>query len=229
MSKDINFSNSLGVDFFPPKPAIKNIPQWYLDTPEYLNGVREHIEGQQTPHTIKKCIPVFDAMTSGYILYTQVEVEVLQKEGHAYFQWPSQEAISFHPIEQAHLHPQQNGSQYPKWINPYVIKTPPGYSSLFLPPMHNANGIFTIFPGIVDTDKYYSPTNFPFTLNDPKWTGIIPPGTPIAQVIPFKRDSWKMSTTDMEIVEESRIIFAKLKTLLYNGYKKQFWTRKEFK
>ena len=78
MSKNINFSNSLGVDFFPPTPAIKNIPQWYLDTPEYLGGVREHIEGHQTPHTIKKCIPVFDAMTSGYILYTPRIIKSIQ-------------------------------------------------------------------------------------------------------------------------------------------------------
>jgi hypothetical protein len=32
-----------------------------------------------TPHTIKKCIPVFDAITAGYILYTQVDIQVSQQ------------------------------------------------------------------------------------------------------------------------------------------------------
>jgi len=229
MAKEITFTNVLGLDFFPPKPALKEVPEWYKKSQEYVNNNKKIIDPDGTSHTIKKCIPVFDAMTAGYILYTQVDVQVTQENGIPFYAWPSQAAISFHGIDQAPLHPDQNGLPIAKWMNPYAIKTPPGYSTLFLPPMHNPNGIFTIFPGFVDTDKYTAPVNFPFILNNLKWEGIISAGTPIAQVIPVKRDSWKNKIgSDKDRLEQS-LLSAKLKTLFYNSYKKQFWSRKEFK
>ena len=229
--KEIIFTNIFGYDFFPPKPAVKQVPNWYKENPEYVDGQSRKVFGDQnnTPHTIKKCMPVFDAMSCGYILYTQVDVQVEQVDGLPYFRWTDQNAISFHPIQQAPLYPTKNDAPYPKWNNPYAIKTPVGYSSLFLPPMHNPNKIFTILEGFVDTDKYPAPVNFPFILNNVKWEGIIEAGTPMAQVIPIKRDSWKHSIgLDKDRWEQS-MITAKLKTLFFNSYKTQFWQRKEYK
>lgn len=228
--KDITFTNTIGADFFPPKPASKNIPDWYKNTPSYAGtDKKEILPGNSTPHTIKKCIPVLDAMTAGYIMFTQVDVYVKQLEEGPYFSWSSQNAISFHPVEQAPLHPTVNGVPFPKWNNHYSIKTPTGYSSLFVPPLHNPNGFFTVLPGLVDTDTYTAPVNFPFTMNDPKWEGLIPAGTPMVQVIPIKRDVWQMGFgSDKELIEQNKVI-GKLKTFFFNSYKQQFWTRKEYK
>ena len=227
--KKITFTNVLGLDFYPPKPAVKQIPDWYKDTPEYTGNQGRKMIAEGIPHTIKKCMPVLDAITAGYILYTQVDVQVTQVDGLPYFRWAGQDAILFHPIEQAPLHPARNEAPYPKWNNPYSIKTPSGYSTLFLPPMHNPNGIFTVLEGFVDTDTYQTPVNFPFILNDVKWEGIIDAGTPMAQVIPIKRDSWKHKIgSDKERMEQN-MITAKLKTLFFNSYKRQFWHRKEYK
>lgn len=228
--KEITFTNVLGLNFFPPKPAVKEVPDWYKKTPEYTGKEGKTIpDNGSVPHTIKKCIPVFDAMTAGYIISTQVDVQVTQKDGFPYYTWSDQGAITFHPIDQAPIHPTMNGAPYPKWTNPYAITTPAGYSTLFVPPMHNPNGIFTVFPGLVDTDTYKAPVNFPFTLNDVKWEGLIPAGTPMAQVIPFKRESWEHKIgSDKERIEQDRIT-RKLKTLFFNSYKRQFWSRKEYK
>ena len=228
--KEIKFTNVFGLDFFPPKPAVKQIPNWYKNTSEYIGGQGRKITNVgSTPHTIKKCMPVLDAMTAGYILYTQVDVQVTQVDGLPYFHWASQDAISFHPITQAPLHPAKNEAPYPKWNNPYSVKTPPGYSTLFLPPMHNPNGIFTVLEGLVDTDIYSAPVNFPFVLNNVKWEGIIGAGTPMVQVIPIKRDSWKNKIGLEEEIKEQNMISLKLKTLFFNSYKKQFWSRKEYR
>jgi hypothetical protein len=228
--KEIIFTNVLGLDFFPPKPAVKEVPEWYKKTPEYVNGRSKVIsETGSTPHTIKKCIPVFDAMTSGYILYTQVDVQVTEKDGLPFYFWAGQDAIAFHPIEQAPEHPLKKEAPYPKWNNPYAIATPPGYSTLFIPPMHNPNGIFTILPGIVDTDTYRATVNFPFILDNLEWRGIIPAGTPIAQVIPFKRDSWKHKIGSDKERKEQNFITGKLRSVFFNSYKRQFWSRKEYK
>ncbi len=228
--KEILFTNILGFDFFPPKPAVKEVPDWYKNTPEYVGDQGKKIfNNGGTPHTIKKCIPVFDAITTGYILYTQVDVQVTQQNGLPYYTWPDQNIISFHPIEQAPLHPSKNDAPYPKWNNPYAITTPPGYSTLFLPPMHNPNKIFTILEGLVDTDTYKPPVNFPFILNDVKWEGIIEAGTPMVQVIPVKRDSWKHKIGSNKERMEQEMITKKLRTLFFNSYKKQFWSRKEYR
>ena len=212
MSKKITFTNVHGLDFFPPKPAVREVPEWYKNTPEYVTDQgKKYITPEDTPHTIKKCIPVFDAITAGYILYTQVEIQVFYNGEFTQYCWPSQNAIDFHPVTQAPLHPKKNDSPYPKWVNPYAIKTPPGYSTLFLPPMHNPNKIFTILEGIVDTE------------------GIIPAGTPMAQVIPFKRESWKHNIGSDKELQEQKKVREKLSTLLYNSYKKQFWVSKDYR
>jgi len=229
MSKNITFTNIFNLDFFPPKPAVKEVPEWYKETAEYTgNEGRKFIYPTSTPHTIKKCIPVFDAITAGYILYTQVDVQVSQVENLPYYVWPDQNAIDFHPIEQAPLHPARNKAPYPKWMNPYAISTPPGYSVLFTQPFHRES-VFTVFPGIVDTDKYKGTVNFPFVLNDVKWEGIIPAGTPMAQVMPFKRESWEHKIgSDKERQEQERVV-RKLKTLFFNSYKRQFWSTKQYR
>jgi hypothetical protein len=227
--KKITFTNVLGLDFFPPKPAVKEVPDWYRNTPEYVgNEGKKIIEPGSTVHTIKKCIPVFDAITAGYILYTQVDIQISQQNNLPFYIWSSQDAVSFHPIDQAPLHPSRNDAPYPKYNNPYAITTPPGYSVLFTAPMHRQS-VFTILDGIVDTDTYKAPVNFPFVLNDVKWEGIIPAGTPMAQVIPFKRESWEHKIgSDKERIEQN-LVTRKLKTLFFNSYKRQFWSSKEYR
>jgi hypothetical protein len=228
MNKIITFTNILGLDFFPPKPAVKEVPNWYKDTPEYVSNLGKRYVDGETPHTIKKCMPVFDAITAGYILYTQVEIQVTQQNNVPYYVWPSQDFINHHLLIQAPLHPAKNDAGYAKFNNPYSITTPPGYSTLFIQPFHRES-VFTIFPGIVDTDTYKAPVNFPFVLNDLKWEGIIPAGTPMAQVIPFKRESWEHKIGSNKEREEQEKNSKKLKTMLFNSYKKQFWFKKEYK
>jgi hypothetical protein len=226
--KEIIFTNVLGLDFFPPKPAVKEIPEWYKNTPEYLGEQGKKVLDIGTPHTIKKCMPIFDAITAGYILYTQVDVQVTQQDGVPWYRWAGQNAVQFHPVDQAPLHPSRNEAPYPKWNHPYAIATPPGYSVLFTQPMHRES-VFTIFDGVVDTDTYKAPVNFPFVLNDVKWEGMIPAGTPMAQVIPFKRESWEYKIgSDKERIEQN-LITSKLKTLFFNSYKRQFWSSKQYK
>jgi len=228
-SKTITFTNTYDLNFFPPKPAVKEIPEWYKNTPEYMGDQGKKItEPNSTPHTIKKCVPIFDAMTAGYIIYTQVDVQVSKENGVPHYKWPSQKAILFHPVEQAPLHPKKNEMPYPKWNNPYGISTPPGYSVLFTQPFHRES-MFTIFDAVVDTDKYKSLVSIPFTMNNLDWEGIIPAGTPMAQVIPFKRESWKHNIGSDKEREQQERVDSQLHSLFFNSYKKQFWSRKEYR
>ena len=232
MSKKIKFiiSPTSEHTLFPPKPSSKELPNWYKNTPSYIDDQGKKWIDQNHPSTIKGCIPVFDALTAGYILYTSSDLQVTQKNGETeYLSRGKRSIIELHGLNQAPLHPLKNGNPYPKWINPYGIKTPRGYSTLFTMPMHRES-VFTIFSGIVDTDKYSAAVHFPFVLKDPKWEGIIPAGTPMAQAIPFKRDFWKYEICSDEYnVRQKQIDSNNLMALLFNSYKKQFWSSKQYK
>lgn len=228
MKQSITFTNVLnwsGSD--KPILASKIIPEWYKNTQSYSTGEKKPSGTGFTPSTIKRCMPVFDAMTSGYIILSPVDIYVSIKEDQQWFEWPALEPISFHPIEQAPEHPYKKPYSYPKWMNPWAIKTPKGYSTLFVQPFHR-DSVFTILPGVVDTDAYTAPVNFPFVINDPNFEGMIPKGTPIAQVIPFKREKWNMKMgIDKDRLEQDGISH-QLRSKFFDRYKQMFWSKKEY-
>jgi hypothetical protein len=247
---NIKFTDTLGVpDEYLPKPADRFVPDWYKDLESYIGDKKIPNGEGGTTATAKRCMPIFDAISGGYILTTYVDVWVKQipqiPQGtvvdentdtsvfptQPFYEWPSYSALGFHPVEQLPKHPQKgnHGLSYPKWINPWAIITPPGYSVLFVQPMHR-DSIFTILPGIVDTDQYKAPVNFPFVLNQAdKFEGLIPVGTPMAQVIPFKRDSWNMELGSQEEFKEQLKVTNKLRTKFFDSYKTQYRQPKEYK
>lgn len=224
----ITFTNVTGAELEQPKPAFKVVPDWYKNTDSYINGKKKPTGDGNTAATIKRCMPVFDAMTAGYIIESPADVYVSIKDGGQWFEWADFGLIAFHPIEQAPEHPAKNGFSYPKWTNPWAISTPKGYSTLFVQPFHRES-VFTILPGIVDTDQYTAAVNFPFVINDPTFEGLIPKGTPIAQVIPFKRDSWTMELGTQKDLEAQAKVAKKLQSKFFDRYKTMYWSRKEYK
>ena len=126
----------------------------------------------------------------------------------------------------------KNGNfSFLKILNPWIIKTPPGYSCLFIPPVLNENDYFSIIPAIVDTDKFSHFVNFPIIINAdkyPKFDMMFKQGTPYVQVIPFKRENWKMkikSKKTKDIVKEG--FGFSLKFL--HRYKNLNWHKKSWK
>lgn len=253
MSKKIEFTKNLDYvdDKFVPKPAKAFIPEWYKNTEPFVEGRNLVTENNMMANaSIKKCIPVLDALTSGYIITSYADVYVIPNKD-PYFenmelddpmakpkpgdpQWINGHinSIEFHPHGQAKLYPIKDGRthSYPKWINAWGIKTPPGYSCLFINPMNNPNDIFSILSGVVDTDVYTEPVNFPFIMNDKDFEGMIPAGTPIAQVIPFKRDSWESEIQEAERKQSNGLTknANKLHTRLIDRYKNIYWNKKQY-
>lgn len=226
---EITFTNVSGFnDLEQPQPASKFMPDWYKHMQSYTTGEKKPSGDGGTNATIKRCMPVFDAIVSGYIITSPADVWVSIRDGQQYFEWSSFGLIAFHPIEQAPTHPARNEHAYPKWMNYWAIKTPRGYSTMFVQPMHRES-VFTILPGIVDTDQYYAPVNFPFIINDPNFEGLIPKGTPIAQVIPFKRESYTMTFGGEKEIKEQANITANLQTKFFDRYKTMFRANKEYK
>jgi len=116
-----------------------------------------------------------------------------------------------------------------KWRPGWRISTPEGYSCLFTHPLNRHDLPFRTFSGVVDKDKYKLGVEFPFQLltSIKKDVFILEKGTPICQVLPFKRDNWNSSTIEFNEEENKKEGF-KLKSKIVRSYKQQFWQKKVY-
>jgi len=198
---EIKFISSSVTDsyrFKPPVPASEMLPSWYANQTSYTEGKKVIQKNGTYNGTIKKCMPVFDVMSSGYIISTICELNVSDKGILKEFSWPLNDfkAIEFHDRAQFDAIPFDENIWHTKtafkFINPWTIKTPKGYSTLFTMPFYHYDLPFFCLSAVVDTDRHPVPVNFPFLVKK-DFVGIIPENTPIIQAIPFKRDDWKSS------------------------------------
>jgi len=223
---------NMEIDYYP-KPAKSKVPIWYKEIKPYVENVAGYTGNDNNLHyvdsgSIKKCMPVFDAITSGYLIFSQIDIRVSQQESKPYYEWSMNKPIDFHPQIQATNHPYvKYEGDVAKFLSFCGIKTPPGYSCFFTSPMHEEIP-FKIFEGVVDTDNYHGAVNFPFVLKDPNWEGIIPAGTPIAQVIPFKRTEWKMELGNEDDLIKVFKQELSLRSTFFNNYKKRWWVKKSY-
>lgn len=225
-------NENTGITGHTPAPAARSIPEWFRKMPKF----REKISSPtfdgigNADLTIKACPPFLDALTSGYMIYTEFDMNVSWEDGYPVFEWRSGgDLISTHHEEQivAQQVPEGFSKQPLKFNNLWQIITPKGYSTLFTHPLNRNDLPFSTISGVVETDRYKNIINFPFVIKE-NFEGIIPAGTPIVQLFPFKRESWAMelgSVTEKTIMEES----TKLNHKLLGSYKAQWWTRKEYR
>jgi hypothetical protein len=230
-----------------PIPAKLNIPDWY-----------KKLEHTILNKTVKGCMPFLDTLTSGYLLKMPQDFNVRHnvdnenerkekfKDSFQTFGLYDQSQTLYaksvnlnsgfdtHPLKQVEgstfVEKNKNLPLY-KILNPWKIKTPKGYSCLFVPPLNNSDDRFSIIPGIVDTDTFPNEINFPIVINGDKYPvleTIIKKGTPYVQILPFKRDNWKMTVKPrlQKEVQNSRLFYG---LSVLNLYKNKYWNKKSWK
>lgn len=232
MTKKINFipsSEEYSEWLVKPEPAISNIPDWFKDTGPYIGSDSLYLTPRGPNLSVKKCVPFFDAMTSGYYMFLSADIFVDPESKEGLISWLIDEKIvDTHDSTQLgkYLVPDNFLGEPLKWMNKYIINTPKGYSVYITHPQHRNDLPFHTLSGIVDSDSHYVPINFPFFLKK-GFSGIIPKGTPIAQVFPFKRDDWKMSIEEAEknITGKEKRFFS----TIVNSYRKNIWSKKIYR
>lgn len=216
-----------------PYPAVQNLPEWYKKLSPYIEGDKEQNNPDGTKNiTIKRCNPVGDALGAGYFLILENTIQVQKNiTGVPAIVWQrgGPQYVSEHSKEQIDLAliPEGFSEQPFKFKNDWSIETPKGYSVLITHPLNRNAEPFLTLSGIVDTDTYHNSIQLPFLIRK-DFEGFIESGTPIAQVIPFKRDNWKAKFFDHnpEFVETEKASFYRS---LHRHYKRFHWKRKEFK
>jgi Family of unknown function (DUF6065) len=174
----------------PPGPANKFIPSWYKSIPSVAKTSRDHKGALAL--TAKKCLPMLDAMTYGYIIPLAGDVHIRTNDDASLIditENPYMKLTDEHNIEQV-------GPDFPfpkkhivKFLNHFVIKTPPGYSCMFTAPINHLETRFITLGAIVETDLYNNEIHFPTCWLATNYDDILKAGTPIIQCIPFKRST----------------------------------------
>ena len=211
-------------DIWPnPKPASRFIPD------EYKKLKRFKDDNLHNP-TVKTCVPFLDSLILGYIIPFDQDYLVDPIENDFSVTPANKNSSSeFHDKVQLPKEWQKiSGEKVGKFMNKWLIKTPPGYSCLFVQPMNRMEERFDIIPGVVDTDTYLNLINFPYFLKKRDEQFLFKRGEPMVQVIPFKRESWKMWSGFYYEKAHSKIINI-LNNEWMDRYKKYFWSKKSFK
>lgn len=204
-----------------PQPASSLMPSEYKKLSSY-------VENDMRFPTVKKCMPFLDAMTAGYIIpfYQEHIVTVDAKKNKIEVQ-SGRDPGGQHYSKQMPEDYQSSQKDVQKFSNKWIIKTPPGYSCLFVHPMNRPKNDFEIISGIVDTDVYDLMILFPYywrRYEEGKPQVLLKKGSPMVQVIPFKRESWS---------SWSGIVKRKPKSTHWAGrlmeiYKRFYWKKKKY-
>jgi hypothetical protein len=200
-----------------PYPAARAVPEWMRTMPLMVD---------EKLATVKRCPPFLEAMTAGYVIPLADVVAVRRDpDGEVKF-------LSDLPLMQQHPRSQYAASPFKDWpivkfMNPWVVVTEPGYSTLFVAPFNRWDIPFMPLNGIVETDTYYNHIHFPAVCTlSIGGAFTLAKGTPIVQAIPFRRDEWSAEFKELEL---SRIddIRAQLDADQHT-YKNKHWVKHEY-
>ncbi len=177
-----------------PTPAAQGLPDWLKAMP----AEAESFLAGGPDDTVKRCPPFVDAMTAGFLIPLVCDVTV--ERGVFTWSWgaPPDDGSNFprsplgvHDPAQVAGVPLPGAAGLIKFQNLWMIQAPPGWSLLATHPLNRPDLPFQTLTGLVDADRYHEGwVHFPAVWRDPDFCGVLAAGTPVAQVIPVKREPW---------------------------------------
>jgi hypothetical protein len=229
MSKKIEFA-AIDESLELPKPARTFIPEWYKKADRFVGGdpILGAEEGMPGRQTIKLCVPFLDTLTSGYMVELWQDLQVVDVLGAKQIRFNTDPYVATarqEDVNQGFPVPFGCSTQSFAWNFPFLFKVPKGYSILITHPFNRFDLPFITTSGIVDADNGMLNGNAPFWLSE-SFQGIIPKGTPIAQIFPFKRDNWE-SLENKELLNLTKKFNPR--SVVSGWYKKTQWHHKTFK
>lgn len=191
----------------PPVPSRAALPAWFRRLPAVTPEQRSLTD---TGLTVKRCMPFLDAMTEGWIipLAATVKMQISENGARVDTGWQfDRTLVSNHGGHQVAGAPHEPRPPS-KFHNFWTIRTAPGWSCLFVPPLNRPHPAFECFSGVVDTDTYAAPIHFPFIATGDDGLHVLERGTPLIQVLPFRREAVAAeigTETEAEATERRRI------------------------
>ena len=193
-----------------PIPAALGLPDWFKALPP--KAFSPELKGDYL--TIKKCPPVIDAMTYGFLMPLATDLKVENGEFSWQTDWPAGEfsniprsPIGFHDGSQVAGTPFFDEDQFIiKFNNFWTIQLPPDYSILVCHPINRDDLPFRALSGLVDCDRYHDAfVQFPARWVDPNFNGVLPKGTPVVQCLPVKREAWTLQFENLTDADKRQV------------------------
>jgi hypothetical protein len=233
----------------PPLPSKSFIPKWYKDGELWISQDGSRVASSKESLKIagmKTCVPFLDAMLSGYMIVSWHDLEIMKNDGDISYRYVevidneivelSQEKtismIDKRPKALGHTIPAPAGhsKQHLVFKGQWGIQVPRGWSVMLTHPFNRFELPFTTVSGFMDSDGFWSNGNIPFYIKD-GWTGIIPKGTPFAQIVPIKRKTW-MGSVNLKKMKYSQKLGFKVAQIReekgYGYYRDKIWVKKRY-
>lgn len=221
-----------------PKPTIQTIPDWYRKADRF--AVKPDGEYWQDPMvggkipTWKACPAIFDIMGTGYVYRTPCDIEFYEENGIIKVKVlddKNKDFIQVRPPMPQFVPPMGYHEFHFAWWSDWAVKVPEGYSVLYTQPFNRFELPFLTTSGIIDNDQVNLPGTMPFFVVK-GFVGVVPAGTPYAQMLPFKREDWH-SEVDADITHMKMSMDNQANSMKYRVpdggvYQKQVWTRRVY-
>ena len=224
----LKYESAIEVYPEPITPSRNHIPQWYKKIPKWKDN-KILTEDKKINVTMKQCMPFLDSLSIGYIITIPYDIYITTVDGSPYIVWKETDSP---PRWRQNLSNKNvvPAGHYPfeyTWDLSTSFSVPKGYSAIFTHPFNRHDLPFTTLTGIIDGGFAIPPHgNFPFFVKT-GFDGIIEKGTPIAQIIPFRQESWLAKNT-LGMIKEGEKNNSKIGSVFNGWYKKTHWNRKEY-
>jgi hypothetical protein len=212
-------------------PAKTKIPEWYKKMSMHKCG--KIINDDNPPRidlTLKHCMPFLDSLTLGYMINLPYDLYVKNQNGEPYVCWKinDENAPRWRGlVASENLVPEGFTPVEYTWNMCVSFEVPKGYSILLTHPLNRYDLPFFTLTGVIEGGfTAYHNGNVPFYIRK-GFEGIIEQGTPVAQIIPFRQETWTSKITK-GLVEKAKLLSKKEKLALCGFYKKTFWKKKKY-
>ena len=226
--KELEYEQHLEIypDIVPMKSVV---PQWYKSLDRFVGGKANYNIGALNVG-LKLCMPFLDSLIIGYSIPLITDLFVTQTEEGPIINWNNGQIkpIDLRTTPEVGTYPKPAGFSEKQfvWKLQTALQVPKGYSFLFTHPLNRFDLPFFTFSGVVDGGWVMGAGDVPVVIKD-GFEGIIPAGTSIAQVIPFKQESWKAVKKE-NLSKESLLNTQRSLSKIYGWYKSTYWTKKEY-
>ena len=203
---------------FSPVPARKVLPEWFKEMSPTIElppgstrfpfGISKMLRLSNVNATIRRCPGIISYLSEGYLVPLWADF-LVQIRGKTVYCAGSNEL--------AHASPHSKDLQYNtmplpdsylqdsvKFINPWKVRTPPGWSVLLSQPFYHFEQRFTVAPGVIDADVYHHMhVNTFFRKGD--MDHQLKMGMPFVHVMPFQRGAMELEVRVMNEADKKRM------------------------
>ena len=227
------FQYESAIDEYPNIVSLtkNNIPEWYKKIPKWNNNEIYSMGGGFNT-TVKQCMPFLETLTIGYVIKLPFDIYVKDNNGVPYITWNNGVEDKYMPswrdkVSDLNLVPTGYSPLEYTWKFNCSFKVPKKYSILVTHPLNREDLPFKTLSGVIDGNfAVQADGNVPFYIKS-NFEGLIPQGTPIAQLIPFYRENWFFKIKK-GLMEESKKNNFKINSVIFGYYKKNIWQRKSY-